>query len=176
QVLALPGQLERFMTPEEAVILRSCFAGLWSVGAEDDNATPAPGTVRADDAAAAAADALARPGMYVLKPQREGGGNNAYGAEVAHKLRTASAAELRSHILMQRIFPKVTPSILVRRGVATAGDAVSEWGIYSAFLGAGAGTTPLVNEYAGYLVRTKLEETDEGGVATGFAVLSSPLV
>jgi glutathione synthase len=31
-----------------------------------------------------------------------------------------------------------------------------------------------MNEHAGQLLRTKLEGVDEGGVATGFAVLSSP--
>ncbi|CAM9921021.1 unnamed protein product, partial [Choristocarpus tenellus] len=34
----------------------------------------------------------------------------------------------------------------------------------------------LLNEYAGYLIRTKLEGVDEGGVASGYAVLSSPMV
>lgn len=33
----------------------------------------------------------------------------------------------------------------------------------------------LLNQHAGHLVRTKLRGIDEGGVASGFAVLSSPL-
>jgi glutathione synthase len=33
----------------------------------------------------------------------------------------------------------------------------------------------LINRPAGFLVRTKLRGVDEGGVAAGFAVLSSPL-
>ena len=32
----------------------------------------------------------------------------------------------------------------------------------------------VLNKHAGYLLRTKLEGTDEGGVATGFAVLNAP--
>jgi glutathione synthase len=30
------------------------------------------------------------------------------------------------------------------------------------------------NEYAGFLLRTKFSNVDEGGVASGFATLSSP--
>ena len=33
----------------------------------------------------------------------------------------------------------------------------------------------MTNKAAGHLVRTKIEGVDEGGVAAGFAVLSSPL-
>jgi hypothetical protein len=43
-------------------------------------------------------------------------------------------------------------------------------------VGEGKSSTVLVNEYAGHILRTKLEGVDEGGVATGFAVLSSPLL
>jgi hypothetical protein len=34
----------------------------------------------------------------------------------------------------------------------------------------------IVNKHAGHLLRTKLSDTDEGGVATGFSVVSSPLL
>ena len=52
--------------------------------------------------------------------------------------------------------------------------AVSELGVYSTLL-TGEGGQVLRNQPAGHLVRTKLEGVDEGGVAAGFAVLSSPL-
>jgi glutathione synthase len=58
----------------------------------------------------------------------------------------------------------------------TAGAALSEWGAYGVYLGAGSGAAPLLNEYAGHLVRTKLDGVDEGGVATGYAFLSSPIL
>ncbi|PIA44735.1 hypothetical protein AQUCO_01700378v1 [Aquilegia coerulea] len=58
QELAKPNVLERFLeNKDEIAKLRKCFAGLWSL---DD-----PHAVR---------DALERPELYVLKPQREGGG------------------------------------------------------------------------------------------------------
>ena len=75
---------------------------------------------------------------------------------------------------MQRIMPKQRPAVLVRKGNATIGPAVSELGVYSTLL-TGEGGQVLRNKPAGHLVRTKLEGVDEGGVAAGFAVLSSPL-
>jgi hypothetical protein len=145
--------------------------------------------------AAAVADARERPQQYVMKPQREGGGNNIYGAAVAAALRgyrasdavTALAEEagasasvavpaedLSAYILMQRIFPRNSTSIFVRGGNHSAATAVSELGVYGVYLGDGA--TVHLNAAAGHLLRTKVEGTDEGGVAAGFAVLDSPLL
>lgn len=49
------------------------------------------------------ADAQRSPESYVLKPQREGGGNNLYGAALKDRLSTGEG--LSSFILMQRIMP-----------------------------------------------------------------------
>lgn len=156
--------MERFLGPQESATVRSCFAGLYPVGPDGD--------------ASATADAAAHPDRYVLKPQREGGGNNLYKAELKAKLEPGGATdeELRSFILMQRIFPKAQPAILVNRGRRVAGESISELGVYGTYLGGGEEEEELLNEYAGYLVRTKLEGVDEGGVASGYAVLSSAIV
>jgi hypothetical protein len=45
--------------------------------------------------------------------------------------------------------------------------------MYSVFVGNGS---KQLNEPAGHLLRTKFLGTDEGGVASGFACLSSPLL
>jgi hypothetical protein len=68
QDLANPGVLERFVSQAEATELRTFFAGLWGL---DDLEEPAT--------AAVVAAAIQNPEAYVLKPQREGGGNNFYG-------------------------------------------------------------------------------------------------
>ena len=49
--------------------------------------------------------AEAAPDDFVLKPQREGGGNNLYGGELAARLRQREG--LAAFILMQRIRPPV---------------------------------------------------------------------
>ena len=46
-----------------------------------------------------------RPDDYVLKPQREGGGNNLYGDQLQQRLRDPKG--LAAYILMQRIRPPI---------------------------------------------------------------------
>ncbi|TYZ63207.1 hypothetical protein PybrP1_003045 [[Pythium] brassicae (nom. inval.)] len=156
QALAEPAALRRFVSDAEAALLETSFAGLY--GLEKD----APATEAVKQMA------LANPKAYVVKPQREGGGNNLYGDEVAHALTTFSPAELESYILMERIFPKENPAVLVRNSATVAGGTISELGMYiTSLFDDGA---ELVNKHAGHLLRTKLSGTDEGGVATGFSV------
>ena len=170
-----------------AARVRSHYAGLWSLDATDHVSAASP-----DGRAALAAllrDAAARPGAFVLKPQREGGGNNTYGpalgaaaAKAAASLEAGGDGGLGAFILMQRIEPPSHGATLVRGGVASDGPVpcVSELGIFGAWLGRGGDgeggppPPPLLNEPAGHLVRTKPAGADEGGVAAGFAVLSSP--
>jgi ABC-type uncharacterized transport system substrate-binding protein len=53
---------------EEARALQKCFAGLWSL--DDPSASETKDII---------AQAIRDPEKYILKPQREGGGNNLYG-------------------------------------------------------------------------------------------------
>jgi glutathione synthase len=127
--------------------------------------------------------------LYVLKPQREGGGYNFYGKNLAAKLQentSYSSIEKRDsttlqlgetlaeYILMQRLFPPQQQAILLRGGkVEGSGDSVSELGCYGCLVVDHEGKIEH-NEYAGFLLRTKFSNVDEGGVASGFATLSSP--
>ncbi|RLN26037.1 hypothetical protein BBO99_00000541 [Phytophthora kernoviae] len=163
QVLAQPSVLRRFMSEEEAKQLETSFAGLY--GLEKDSST-------IDDVKKMA---ITNPRSFVLKPQREGGGNNLYGDEIASAIQTMSATELESFILMERIFPKENPAILVRNSITSGGATISELGMFITSL-FGADGKEIVNKHAGHLLRTKLSGTDEGGVATGFSVVSSPLL
>ncbi|RLN97338.1 hypothetical protein BBJ28_00003415 [Nothophytophthora sp. Chile5] len=163
QVLAEPSVLCRFMTEEEAKQLETSFAGLY--GLEKD----APATARVKQMA------VENPRAFVLKPQREGGGNNLYGDEVAAAIQRMSPTELESFILMARIFPKENAAVLVRNSATVGGTTISELGMYIASLFDADGKE-IVNKHAGHLLRTKLAGTDEGGVATGFSVVSSPLM
>jgi len=159
QALAAPGVLEKFT--DHADPIRAVFAGLYDL----DEA--APDAQRAVDAA------LAAPERFVLKPQREGGGNNLYGDDLKRHLQDMSPAQRAAFILMERIVSLPRPGALVRNGVPSAGDCVAELGIYSAFLADGPDSVRL-NQVCGHLLRQKLLGVDEGGVAAGFAVLSSP--
>jgi glutathione synthetase len=179
QELARPGVLERFFPkPEEKDMvenMRSCFAGLYSMG---DDATP-------EDLAATQEVLDGKEALYVLKPQREGGGYNFYGDELSEKLRSNTSKnesdgtlklgeKLAEYILMQRLFPPQQRAILLREGrVEGTGDTISELGCYGTLVVDSKGQV-VHNEYAGFLLRTKFSNVDEGGVASGFATLSSP--
>jgi len=133
--------------------------------------------------------AVADPEHFVLKPQREGGGNNTFGEEVRVVLERLRPSEERaSYILMERIHPLLinnypvmapptggaVPSQSPSGGSVQLTDMVSELGIYGVLVGTKDSVT--VNETCGYLLRTKRLGTDEGGVATGFSVLDSPFL
>ena len=168
QALAAPGALERFLDDDDAATLRTVFAGLYDLDVADDHA--------AVDAVVQAA--LAEPDKYVLKPQREGGGNNLYGDDLKRALETLSPQDRAAFILMDRINPPMKKATLVRDGEPVVGDCVCELGVYGTILakpGKDGKIIELHNEGGfGHLLRQKLLGVDEGGVAAGFAVLSSP--
>ncbi|KAI5476977.1 glutathione synthetase [Pseudohyphozyma bogoriensis] len=179
QVLAEPGVLERFVEKKEDVEkLRESFTALYPLDAN-----------RAGDEAVKLA--YSSPERFVLKPQREGGGNNIYREDIPGAL--DKLAELdktknpgdplhrEGYILMDLIVPPHnTKSIMVKageeKGVET--DTVSELGVFGTALFSGTkGKAVLkVNETVGHLLRTKGRDSDEGGVAVGFSVIDSPLL
>jgi glutathione synthase len=207
QVLASRAALERYLSPADAGRLLTLFAGIWPL--EDDD----------EPTRALIARAVARADDYVLKPQREGGGNNHWGDDLIRTLQTATPHERAAYILMARIRATTAQQALMRHGAVSVGPCVSELGVYAVMLGDGshaapgaaaapatatvefdaargesavvtpadgavatagadtatpAGPVPLMNYYAGFLLRTKKEGTNEGGVAAGFSGLNAP--
>jgi len=98
--------------------IRSVFAGLW----------------QPDSTSIAAA--LASPQEFVLKPQREGGGNNLWGAEMTHALSSMPPEQLNEWILMERIRPCARrPSPALKFGqVMKVENALSEIGMKGAVI------------------------------------------
>jgi glutathione synthase len=165
QVLTQPALLRRFADEAAAARLEATFVGQYAL--DDEIAGPA-GALPAWRAAQAA------PERWVLKPQREGGGNNLYGADLAARLARATAEERRAYVLMERIVPLTHRATLVREREASEALCVSEIGRFGALLADGAAI--LRNEDAGYLARTRPEHLREGGVSAGFGVLDSLVV
>lgn len=83
--------------------------------------------------------AIADPEKYVLKPQREGGGNNIYGSEIRDVIMSMKNSNERSAwILMDRIEPPVQFNYIVRPGgpdVPELTNVVSELGIFGVIIG-----------------------------------------
>ena len=119
-------------------------------------------------------DALANSDRWVLKPQREGGGNNIYDQELINALTTLPKSELKQLVLMERIVPSPLPSVVVkdRENKMTAivmNETVSELGILSTYIS----SDDNYDNYCGHLLRTKNISEKEGGVNAGFAFLDT---
>ncbi|XP_032523836.2 glutathione synthetase-like isoform X2 [Danaus plexippus] len=164
QALAAPGVLEKFMGAGATTgRVRDIFAGLYSLDFDENGE-------RAVDMALADAE------RFVLKPQREGGGNNVYGADIRDALlRMRHSRERAAYILMERILPPLVAGYVVRPGAAVPPpitDLVSELGIFGVIIG--TKDKIYCNKQVGHMLRTKLADANEGGVAAGLGALDSP--
>jgi len=158
QVLAKPGCVERFMNTEESALIRTCFAGLFSLDPQD-NPKEVIEKVRANSQA------------YVMKPQREGGGNLLFNEEMVSALETQAPEKLAAYIIMDRIVPKHEQYYVYYDGQFSAIDGVPEIGTFGTVIGDSHNI--LLNEFVGTLVRTKKSDKEDGGVVAGRALLDS---
>lgn len=87
--------------------------------------------------------AMSEPKKYVLKPQREGGGNNVYNEDIKEHLGSMKNSEERTAwILMDRLYPPVQKNYIIRAQNEPFenynldfSDAVSELGVYGVVIG-----------------------------------------
>ncbi|KAJ3217057.1 hypothetical protein HK099_005613 [Clydaea vesicula] len=162
QILATPGVVERYLEdPAEVKLIRSCFTGLYPL----DNSMEGKEAIK---------KALATPEKFVMKPQREGGGNNVYGLDIPPVISKLNELELNGYILMDLIQTPDMSNVMVKQGEISVKPVISELGIYGVWVS--DENEVYINEDCGHLVRTKNVGVTEGGVATGFSVLDSPLL
>ncbi|XP_044263863.1 glutathione synthetase-like isoform X3 [Tribolium madens] len=164
QTLAKPGALDQFLNdPSKVEKVKQIFAGLYSL--DFDELGEQAIQMAIDD-----------PERFVLKPQREGGGNNVYGLEVRDAVKKMKDSEERTAwILMERIHPPLSTGYMVRPGGSKAPqlvDMVSELGIFGVVIGDAEKIT--YNKQVGHMLRTKVATANEGGVAAGLGALDSP--
>lgn len=83
--------------------------------------------------------AIDDPERFVLKPQREGGGNNVYGLNVRDAIiKMKESKERTAWILMERIHPPLSKGYVIRAGETREpqlDDLVSELGIFGVVVG-----------------------------------------
>lgn len=88
--------------------------------------------------------AIREPHRFVLKPQREGGGNNVYNDEIKTRLDSMKDSQERTAwILMDRIYPALQTNHLIRAAeepssgdnIVDLSDVVAELGIYGVIVG-----------------------------------------
>ncbi|CAH1108389.1 unnamed protein product [Psylliodes chrysocephalus] len=164
QELAKPGVLESFITDKDSIkAIKDVYVGIH--GLEFDECGEHAINL-----------ALTNPEKYVLKPQREGGGNNIYGIEIKEYInKMKDSQERTAWILMERIFPPITKGYIVRPGEPvppTISEVVSEFGMYGVIIG--DSKKIISNRQVGHMLRTKTATANEGGVASGLGALDSP--
>ena len=192
QTLTQDGVLEEFLCnpkrgvvfrPDEVEALRDTFMAMWGLEVGIDGVTPDHEAAQAGKEPYGARRAREKAGSLVLKPQREGGGNNVYKDDIPEFLNKLDPAERQAWIAMELITPpRGVASYLIRAGStdnqqqeATRTEVISELGIFGWALFGNSGQT-LIEKEGGWLMRTKGRESDEGGVAAGFSVLDSVLL
>ncbi|CEG67035.1 Putative Glutathione synthetase [Rhizopus microsporus] len=121
QILSTPGCLERYVTKETADDMRTSFAGLYPLD-------------ESPEGIAAYEMALKRYDDLVMKPQREGGGNNIYGQDILQALKKLTPKERSAYILMDLIRSPPLDNLMIRAGEVIDGEVVSELGIYGIYL------------------------------------------
>ncbi|XP_017780713.1 PREDICTED: glutathione synthetase-like isoform X1 [Nicrophorus vespilloides] len=164
QELAKGGTVEMFLTEASKIeSVKEVFTGLYSLDFDEFG----------DQGVQMALDS---PERFVLKPQREGGGNNVYGQNVREAVyKMKDSKERTAWILMERINPPVSKSYMIRPGgpeVPELVDLVSELGIFGLIIG--DSSKIFANTQVGHMLRTKISTADEGGVAAGLGALDSP--
>lgn len=111
----------------------------------------------------------------MLKPNKEGGGNNIYGEDIHKKLVASTAEERKGFVLMSRIQASKHCTIALKKdNQLVLGEGISEFGVFGSITTEGAEI--LQNSVGGNLIRTKDANCNEGGIAAGFAVLDSYIV
>ncbi|AMD18848.1 HBL054Cp [Eremothecium sinecaudum] len=119
--------------------------------------------------------ALEEPSSFVLKPQREGGGNNIYKEDIPKFLATIPEKDWSAYILMELIAATPTNgNVIAREGELVTEPILSELGIFGCVLFDDKNIYD--NVRSGWLLRSKIAVSNEGGVAAGFGCIDSPVL
>ncbi|KAK4188679.1 putative glutathione synthetase [Podospora australis] len=171
QVLATPSPsggpapaLAKFLPdPAQAALVQKTFTNIY----------PLDGTSAAGIEARRLAQDKEECKKYVMKPQREGGGNNFYKTAIPEQLTKIPEEHWNSFILMELITPPPLTNTILRNGKLEQGGVICELGVYGTCLWDQETGEVLHNQQAGYLLRTKGDQSEEGGVAAGFGCMDS---
>ncbi|KAG0682506.1 hypothetical protein C6P40_001682 [Pichia californica] len=160
QLLTTKENLSRFLSAEEIHEIGDTFCKIY----------PFDNTI---DGKLAKELAFSKPCEYVLKPQREGGGNNIYKNDIPDFLKSISEDEWQAYILMELIRPKTHNNLILRNGEILNDGIVSELGIFGSYLFNEKSGELLDNQVLGHLLRSKTSSSNEGGVAAGYGCVDN---
>ena len=164
QRLCEPGVVEKYIKDASIVKrIRATFA----------EQIPLDGSDRAQEAIA-----LVRknPKLYVLKPNKEGGGNNFFDDDILPVIKMMeNTEEMKNYILMQRLNPPDLPICLInpcKEVYLTTGN--SELGVFGYYVRVDGKVE--MNLEGGHVLRSKDHKDNECGVSSGIGYVDSPLL
>jgi glutathione synthase len=164
QALTAPGEIERFISPQNAAILRETFVMVHPLDSSLEG-LHARELVRGLDCS-----------NYILKPSLEGGGNNIYD-RIPEFLGSIPLSQWSSYVLMERIHSPVSKNVLMGPAGVDGGQVVSELGIFGACLWKPThrGSLHLLqNSCSGWSFKTKHADVDEMSVVKGYGCFDTP--
>ncbi|KAF7255438.1 hypothetical protein EG68_07414 [Paragonimus skrjabini miyazakii] len=169
--LSKPDQLARFVD-----CTSPAFSRILSTFAKQYTLSDAFGLSNKEEIAQIVEMCKKNPHLYVLKPQREGGGNNFFDDDLVRMLnKLIEQGDQHSYVIMERLYPFVVENyVLHSKRTHDRRQMVSELGIFGVFIG--RGDEVFLNEPSGHLLRTKPIESNEGGIAAGYGFLDSPFL
>ena len=115
------------------------------------------------------------PTKYILKPMREGGGNNVYGDKLKELIPEEGNEPgdlLKVSVIVDKIDSAVHESIVLRNEKISVQNSVSEFSIYGIVLS--NENIFEINKSSSFLVRTKNKDEIEGGIMEGAGAVDLP--
>ena len=113
---------------------------------------------------------------YIIKPQREGGGNNYYDDKILSlipKDDSEPSDELLNSIIMERIEPPEYETLKLVDEKVVLSTIISEFSVYGVIISSDEKTYN-VNKSVSFLVRSKDKNENEGGVMHGSGCVDLP--
>ena len=115
------------------------------------------------------------PDKYILKPMKEGGGNNITG----EKLKAIIPGEgeeisdlIKNSVIVDKIESYVHEGLVIRNEKLKVQNSISEYSIYGIILT--NENNFIINKSVSFLVRTKEKESIEGGIIEGAGAIDIP--
>ena len=169
QALTSPDVLLKYLDPEEAAAVMDTFSPMYPM---DESAYGMEARKLASNPVTCS--------NYILKPSREGGGNNVYGEDIPAFLRATPEHLWKTYILMQKIRPPILENVSISpAGGRFKGPVISELGIFGIFMwenstGKLGDIMVVKDEELSWSFKTKNAALNEMSVVKGYGCFDSP--
>ena len=167
QALSKPGELERFISAEQAQRVRKTFMPMQILDTTPEGLAARKTALDPEQAV-----------NHVLKPNLEGGGHNIYRRDIPDFLKKKPEETWHKYIIMRLIEPPAMTGTLMMPHDLYHGEIVSELGVWGTCLWERKSTDVVIeeNEAAGWTFKSKPAEVDEMSVVKGYGCFDCPLL